>query len=226
MYSLQKYFLLASALLCAQSLTGAEIQKNGRPTPQQALQQLIDGNVRYTKDAFEHPNRGQDRRDALTETQEPFAAVIGCSDSRVSPTLVFDQGVGDLFEVRVAGNVVGPVVLASVEYAVNVLGASLIMVLGHENCGAVKAVLAGQGNLIEPIGTKVETALKEFGKGSQTPTENAIKANIRYAVQQLKETPSIKKLIAEKKVDVVGGYFSLSTGQVEICCNLSQPVKP
>ena len=222
---LKHSLLLASALICAQSLIGYENQAAARPTPQQSLQKLIEGNERYSKDTFEHPNRGQDRRDALTQTQAPFAAVIGCSDSRVSPTLVFDQGVGDIFEVRVAGNVVGPVVLASLEYSVNVLGSSIILVLGHENCGAVKAVLAGQGNAIEPIGSKIEAALKEFDKGDHSDTEKAIKANIRYAVQQLRESPSIKKLIADKKVEVVGGYFHLSTGKVEICCDLPQPAK-
>lgn len=186
---------------------------------------LIDGNERYVNDKFEHPNRGQDRRDALTSSQAPFAAVIGCSDSRVSPTLVFDQGVGDIFEVRVAGNVIGPVVLASVEYAVDILGSSIVLVLGHENCGAVKAVLAGQGKEIEPIGTKIETALKEFGKGNQTATEEAIKANIRYAVQELRENPAIKPLIEQKKVEVVGGYFRLSSGKVELCCDLPATAK-
>ena len=95
-----------------------------RPTPAEALSRLVDGNTRYQKDALIHPNRTPERRESLTAHQEPFAIIVGCADSRVSPELVFDQGVGDLFVVRVAGNVIGPLELDSIDYAAIYLHAS------------------------------------------------------------------------------------------------------
>ncbi len=192
-------------------------------TPKEALNALMKGNERYTKDALLHPNRSQARRETLTDTQNPFATVLACSDSRVSPVIVFDQGIGDLFEVRNAGNVAGPVVLASLEYSVKHLGSSLIFVLGHENCGAVTAVLKGQYADIQPIADKIKEALKGLPK-TENSLENAIKANIRNVVQEVKANPAIAKLISDKKVEVVGGYYHLESGKVEICCDLPENV--
>lgn len=215
------HIVLKSLMTLALTLPSLVLAVNEEPhpsTPKEALQVLMTGNERYAKDALTHPNRSQARREALTDTQNPFATVIGCSDSRVSPTLIFDQGVGDIFEVRIAGNVVGPVAIASAEYSVKYLGSSLILVLGHENCGAVKAVLAGQTQDIEPIAEKIQAALKDAKKFSDNPLENAIKANINGAIRQLKEIPLFAKLIAEKKLEIVGGYYQLESGKVEICC--------
>lgn len=179
----------------------------------------MDGNERFAKNASTHPNRSQELREALTEIQTPFAVVIACSDSRVSPVIVFDQGLGDVFEVRIAGNVVGPVATASAEYSVKILGSSLIFVLGHENCGAVDAVLQGKGALIEPIAAKIEAGLKGAPKLSDNRLENAIKVNIRHTVQQLREVPAFAQLIKDNKLNIVGGYYHLGSGQVELCCN-------
>jgi len=134
--------------------------------------------------------------------------------------LIFDQGLGDIFEVRLAGNVLGPIGIASVEYSVKILGSKLIMVLGHENCGAVSAVLKGQTQDIEPIAEKINAALKDNQKFSDNPLENAIKANVSYAVKQLRAAPPIAKLIKENKVEVVGGYYNLQSGKVELCCDI------
>lgn len=188
-------------------------------TPKDALKILLDGNERFMKNASRHPNRSQELREALTEIQSPFAVVIACSDSRVSPVIVFDQGLGDLFEVRIAGNVVGPVAAASTEYSVKILGSSLIFVLGHENCGAVDAVLKGKGSLIEPIAVKIQAALKGAPKLSDNPLENAIKANVRHTVKQLREAPVFAQLIKDKKLEIVGGYYHLGSGKVELCCD-------
>lgn len=188
-------------------------------TPEESLKALLEGNERYSNNAPSHPNYSQELRKSLTEMQAPFAVVIACSDSRVSPVIVFDQGLGDLFEVRVAGNVVGPVAIASAEYSVKVLGSSLIFVLGHENCGAVDAVLKGKAQLIEPIAVKIEAALKGAPKFSDNPLENAIKANIRHTIDQLEAVPMFAQLIKEKKLKVVGGYYHLASGKVEVCCD-------
>lgn len=194
---------------------------NNGMSPKKAFQQLMSGNARYTADKLEHPNRTIERRKSITAKQEPFAIIVGCSDSRVSPEIIFDQGIGDLFIVRVAGNVVGPIELASIEYAVEDLHSSLVFVLGHENCGAVNAVINHQTKDIESIAEKIETALRNnkiiFSKN---PLENAVKANVRWVIQELKKNELIEKFIKEKKIEVVGGYYHLTSGKVELCCEL------
>src|SRR3990170_7095870 len=109
-----------------------------------ALQELIAGNQRYAAGKLTHPHQTTRHRQELIQRQEPFAIIVGCSDSRVPPEIIFDQGLGDLFIVRVAGQVVGPVELDSIEYSVKYLGSTLIFVLGHESCGAVTAVIDGK----------------------------------------------------------------------------------
>ena len=113
-------------------------------TPDEALQRLIDGNARFTAGKVDHPNQDAARRTALAKGQSPFAIIFGCSDSRVSPEVLFDQGLGDLFVIRVAGNVVDADEAGSVEYAFEHLHSPLLLVLGHQNCGAVAAALMPQ----------------------------------------------------------------------------------
>jgi carbonic anhydrase len=180
----------------------------------EGLDRLLKGNQRYVEDRLEHPNRTSDRRSALTASQSPFAVIVGCSDSRVAPEIVFDQGIGDLFVVRVAGNVIGPLELDSVEFALVHLKASTVLVLGHENCGAVNAVLQGTTQDIEAIAEKIEPALKGMtGKGNLS---EAVRKNAKAVKDQLAASPVVAKLIAEKKVDVAAGYYNLESGKVEI----------
>lgn len=179
-----------------------------------ALQELIDGNKRHMEDLHANPNRAQEHRDTISPKQNPFAVVLGCSDSRVAPEIIFDQGLGDLFVVRVAGNVIGPIELSSIEYAVDVLKVPLIMVLGHENCGAIKAVLDHQSQDIEPIAVKIEAAIKKYAKGKNVTVDEAVKANVKAVVDNLKEVPVLKRYLDEKKLNVVGGYYELNTGMV------------
>jgi carbonic anhydrase len=200
---------MASVLLAA-----AEIIS---PTPQAALERLLSGNKRYAQDKLLHPNRDQVRREALTSQQSPFAIILGCSDSRVSPEIVFDQGIGDLFVVRVAGNVVGPIELDSIEYSVEYLNSSLI-VLGHENCGAVNAVLSGKTKDIEAIAIQIEPAVEKSRGLPGNALENAVKANVKLVVDQIKKSETIARFIAEKKIGVVGGYYKLASGEIELCC--------
>jgi carbonic anhydrase len=180
-------------------------------TPSQSLQRLVDGNQRYVNDTLLRPNHSSDRREEVLAGQQPFAIILGCSDSRVPPEIIFDQGVGDLFMVRIAGNVVGSVGLDSIEYAAKYLGSSLVMVLGHESCGAVTAVLQGNTVDIEAIADLIKPAIK-----GMTRIEDAVKANVRWVVQYLKQSDVLKKLISQKKLDCVGAYYHLGTGEVEI----------
>lgn len=215
LYVTFKHLFLSLILLPWIAYTGENIKM----TPEKALEQLMNGNKRYTQDKLLHPNRDQERREALTAKQTPFASILGCSDSRVSPEIVFDQGIGDLFVVRVAGNVIGPIELDSLDYSIEYLNSSLIFVLGHENCGAVSAVLAGMTKDIEAVAIQIEPAIEKAKKMPGNALENAIKANIRMVVNQIRKSETIARFIAEKKVDVVGGYYNLATGEIELCCD-------
>lgn len=180
-------------------------------TPSDALKRLMEGNERYTKDQLLHPNRSSFRREEIQKKQLPFATILGCSDSRVAPEIVFDQGLGDLFTVRVAGNVVGPVGLDSIDYSVKYLGSTLVVVLGHEACGAVTAVMDGNTADIEEIAGLIQPAIEEA-----EDLEEAVKANVRSIVTQLKESRFLKQVISTKKIECIGAYYHLKSGRVEI----------
>jgi carbonic anhydrase len=172
------------------------------------LKRLMAGNERYVNDKLEYPDHSSDRRKALVSKQEPFAVVLSCSDSRVPPEILFDQNVGDLFVVRLAGNVAGKLAIESMAYATNHLHASLILVMGHQNCGAVDAVLEDQTAGISDIAALIEPAVKSLKKDE---LEKAVKANVRHVVKTLKNSPELGKNVA-----VFGGYYHLKTGKVEV----------
>src|SRR6266576_3479183 len=158
------------------------------------------------------------RRAELTKTQHPFAVILSCSDSRVPPEIVFDQGLGDLFVVRVAGNVIDDHGLGSIEYAVDHLGARLIVVLGHQSCGAVKAAketIAAKSKApghIQSLVTAIRPAVEATAKDDLDTT---IKANVKNVVQALRSsTPILKAKVDSGDIRVIGGYYSLDTGAV------------
>jgi len=182
-------------------------------TPQESLDRLLKGNERFSKDLLTHPDRQKDRREASVEGQCPFAVVLGCADSRIPPEIVFDEGIGDIFTVRVAGNVVGPIELESIEFSVVVFKSNVIMVLGHENCGAVKAVMTNQTADIKNIAALIQPSVEPLkGKSLQ----EGVKANVLNMVKKLKENPLLQKYINEGKLLIVGGYYNLGSGKVEI----------
>ncbi len=186
--------------------------------PAEAISKLKEGNGRYTSGNLQHPGQTSERRAELAKTQHPFATILSCSDSRVPPEIVFDQGLGDLFIVRVAGNVINDEGLGSVEYSVDHLGSRLILVLGHQNCGAVKAAretIAAKGNApghIESLVTAIKPAVEATAKEDLDAT---IKANAKHVVQALRSsTPILKAEVDSGKIQVIGGYYSLDTGAV------------
>src|SRR5260370_868323 len=147
-------FVAVLSLLRILHLLQAQEPKPKQPTQEEALKRLKEGNSRFVADKLAERNLGKNRRAELAKGQAPFAIILGCADSRVAPELLFDQGLGDLFVVRVAGNVTDPEILGSIEYALTELKAPLIVVLGHEECGAVKAALSEEqlsGNLAKLI---------------------------------------------------------------------------
>jgi len=186
--------------------------------PAEAISKLKEGNGRYTSGTLQHPGQTTERRTELAKTQHPFAAIVSCSDSRVAPEIVFDQGLGDLFVVRVAGNVINDEGLGSVEYTVDHLGTRLILVLGHQRCGAVQAAketIAAKGKApghIESLVTAIKPAVEATAKDDLDAT---IKANVQNVVQALRSsTPILKAKVDSGEVKVIGGYYSLDTGAV------------
>jgi carbonic anhydrase len=186
--------------------------------PAEAISKLKEGNGRYTSGNVQHPGQTTERRTELAKTQHPFAAIVSCSDSRVPPEIVFDQGLGDLFVVRVAGNVINDEGLGSIEYTVDHLGTRLILVLGHQRCGAVQAAketIAAKGKApghIESLVTAIKPAVEATAKDDLDAT---IKANVKNVVQALRSsTPILKAKVDSGEVKVIGGYYSLDTGAV------------
>jgi carbonic anhydrase len=185
----------------------------------EALLRLMQGNQRYALNKAQHPNQTLARRTELEAGQHPFAVILSCSDSRVPPELVFDRGLGDLFVVRVAGNIADNDDLGSIEYAVEHLGIKLIVVLGHEKCGAVKAAVDGAhvpGHL-QTIVSAIEPAVREAKDLPGDRIRNCVLANARYVARQIRGSePVLKELIQKEGVKVVAAYYSLDTGAVTV----------
>ena len=184
-------------------------------TPDAALAKLLAGNQRFANQTTKKPNQGAFRLQEVAQGQHPFAAILGCADSRVPVEILFDRGLGDLFTVRVAGNVATPEEIGSLEYA-TLLGTQVILVLGHERCGAVTAALTnnpvpGQiGSILEQIQPAIVATKGQAGD----PLKNAIVANVNNQITTLKSSPVLAKLIESDKLIIVGGYYDLDTGLV------------
>jgi carbonic anhydrase len=213
-------FLLAGLLSSNQFARAADPAHSNQPSvaPAEAISKLKEGNARYTSGSLQHPGQTAERRTELATTQHPFASIVSCSDSRVPPEIVFDQGIGDLFIVRVAGNVINDEGLGSIEYSVDHLGARLILVLGHQRCGAVDAAretIAAKGKApghIQSLVTAIKPAVEATAKDD---LETTIKVNVKNVVQALRSsTPILKAEVDSGKIQVIGGYYSLDTGAV------------
>ena len=188
------------------------------PTAAAVLAELRAGNEHHATKHYQHPHETADRQRELTSGQHPHASVLACADSRVPPEIVFDQGLGDLFVIRVAGNVASDDVLASLEYGAEHLNIPLIVVLGHQKCGGVTAAVEGghlaghQPGLVALIHPAVEKTKGMPGD----PVANAVRANVQMVVDQLRESkPVLGELVTARKVTVVGGVYSLDTGTVD-----------
>jgi carbonic anhydrase len=212
---------LAALCLLTTLLCGCTFQMNQEPNDlavcHSPLQALIDGNQRFASGHPLHQNQDAQRRSDVAGGQHPFAIVVGCSDSRVPPEIIFDQGLGDLFVVRVAGNIVNDQALGSIEYAVEHLGAHVIVVLGHDGCGAVKAAVDGGdmpghlGSVTAAIAPAVETARHDPGD----LLDNAINENVLRVVNQIKTSePILSHDVEAGNLTVVGARYELSSGTV------------
>jgi carbonic anhydrase len=186
-----------------------------------ALSRLLSENRRFVAGKSDEPTGRAliERRRALAKEQKPFAVVVSCSDSRVPPELVFDVSLGDIFVVRTAGEVVDEVGLGSIEYAVEHLATHLIVVLGHQHCGAVSAAVAGATETgdIPNVLRAISPAIEETKGQSGDPIENAVRANARDIAKHLQSAgPIIAPRVQSGEVKIVAAYYSLDTGQVEL----------
>ncbi len=220
-------FLKVSGLATAGlALAGCAPAQPASETPvrnaDEALQRLLDGNQRYAANKSIDLNESESRRAELAKGQNPFATIFSCVDSRVPPELVFDRGLGDLFIVRTAGEVIDNAVLGSLEYGAAELKIPLLMVLGHEKCGAVKATIeAVESNtkaeaeinwLVESIRPAVEKAHDQPGD----LLDNAVRANVELTVERLKKSAILKDALQKGELKIVGARYDLDTGLVEV----------
>ena len=193
---------------------------------EEALNRLRKGNERFVSDSsiFNNALSHKSRRHSLAEDQDPFAIILGCSDSRVSSEIVFDQGLGDLFVVRVAGNIVAPSQIGSIEFAVERFGARLVVVMGHSRCGAIQATLDSlrrpsedQSRNLRSIIDRIRPSLEllDMDQDPEITLQQAVRANIHSSVSQLQyESRILEQLIKESDLLILGAEYSLDTGIV------------
>ena len=195
---------------------------SARFTADEAFERLVAGNARFVRGEARIPTAQKEILAALAKAQRPYATVLGCSDSRVPPELIFDAGFGELFIIRVAGNVISPEIMGSLQYAGMHLHTSLFVVLGHEGCGAVQAALKAKWEgvreriRITVLLDNILPGLRDIGAdlGPQAQLEAAVEANVRWSMHQLLETPEGKARAAEGSMKLVGAIYELTTGRV------------
>lgn len=217
-----------SVVLGRERLLRGVVQAKAAPTPsatpstitgEEALEKLMEGNRRHLAGQFTITMRLAERRQEVAKVQRPFAAILGCSDSRLPPEIVFDHSLGDLFVVRLAGNIVDDPGLGSLEFAVTQFGTPLILVLGHARCGAVAAALAGTkvpGHILSVVDAIMPAVVMAKGQPGD-PLDNAIRSNIRMTVDRLKSAaPILDERVRAGQLKIVGAIYSLDTGKVDL----------
>lgn len=183
-----------------------------------ALRRLIDGNKRYVTEFYKYIDVGIERREKLAEEgQRPFAAIVSCSDSRVPPEIVFDQGLGDLFVVRTAGEVVDAIGLGSVEYAVEHLDVKLIVVLGHTECGAVEAAVVDspEPGFIECVVEAIRPAVEKAKSQQGNLLNNSIRENVKLNICRIQTSYLIRVALLSDCLKIVGAIYDIHGGQVK-----------
>lgn len=191
-------------------------------TPAQAWAALVDGNHRFVEGKPAHPNQDVDRRAALAAEQIPFAALFGCADSRLSAEIIFDVGLGDLFVVRNAGQVIAETILGSLEYAVEVLGVSVILVLGHDECGAIRSAmdsssgkLRARGEFIQHIVARIQPTVTNAFAQDKTSIDEVTELHIQDTIDEIMtRSKVIREAVETGKLGVVGANYKLALGEI------------
>jgi carbonic anhydrase len=217
--------IAAVAVVAGTAVPAAAQEQPAKLKPDAVLQSLLDGNQRFVEGKLQHPGRSPKDFQALAEGQAPPAIILGCADSRVPPEVVFDQGVGELFVVRGAGNMVGsgPILKGSIEFAVGVLGARLIMVLGHTACGACDSAIKfiddrkSLPGSIEGLVDYIRPSVRAVAGQPGDKLANVTKANVLAGVKKLSELgPILPELVKSGELKIVGAIYDLATGKVEL----------
>jgi carbonic anhydrase len=220
-----------SATAVGSLLSGAGVSEGAQQEPQpepvpknceEALARLMAGNRRFVSGESKHPHFGKDWRKRLAGGQKPFATILGCSDSRVPPELLFDQGFGDLFVIRIAGNIIDTDVTGSIEYGVDHLRTRLVVVMGHDGCGAVTAALQADEDLkaepneIRSLVDKIKPATKSVSTSLEFPVrlKQSVEANVRASVKLLKAVPDLAKAEKAKAAKIIGCVYDIESGRV------------
>ncbi len=220
--------LLATAAGCSSSAASSQDNTSSKlytrsetvSTFEEAKKLLSEGNQRYVSGNVLNDDLSNSKREELsTNGQHPFATIVSCSDSRVPPEIIFDQALGDIFVVRNAGNVIDPVALGSIEYGAEHLKTPVIVVLGHEKCGAVKATVEGGeapgsiGTIVDKINTSLQK-VKTSGTSEDKLCEECENENIKNSISEILKSPIIKELEEQKKVVVIGAKYDVDTGKI------------
>lgn len=184
-----------------------------------AIKKLIKGNERFVKRHEKHPDSSKKRRHDMLNGQHPFVVILSCSDSRVPPELIFDQGLGDIFEIRNAGNVLDEHVIGSIEYAVMHCGVKLIVIMGHQDCGAIAATLSGKSETkyIKSLEDSIQPAVEECKKqGKEVNSDNVVKAHVMQDIEELMtQDTELVKYMKENNIKIVPAYYHLDSGKVD-----------
>ncbi|UOA09473.1 carbonic anhydrase [Methylobacter sp. S3L5C] len=213
---------IASGVVAETVNVGAIDTESYPSNANEALMRLKNGNQRFMDDISQHSHEKASWRSLLVETQKPFATIVGCSDSRVPPELIFDEGFGELFTIRLAGNIIAEDVVGSLQYAVAHLHTRLIVVLGHEGCGAVTATVEEMLNKTKEL-EHIESLIKSIKPGlkklnlkldRQALLHAAVEANVRWSMRELLALPEAKRALREKQVILAGAIYELNTGHV------------
>ena len=194
-------------------------QLDQNSTSDQVLEELIAGNKRFVENRSEAPNQNYIRLQEVSTGQKPLVSILSCADSRVPIEIIFDRGIGDLFVVRDAGNIATPEEIGSLEFGTAILGSKVLMVIGHEKCGAVKAALEGKP-LPGQIGSIVAAIQPAINRSNKNDSEEfyveTIKQNVMLQVKNLYASPLLYDLVKTGKLKIVGAYYSLKTGEVTL----------
>ncbi|MGK5554788.1 carbonic anhydrase [Actinomadura kijaniata] len=193
------------------------------PTPRDAFELLLAGNQRFVAGTPQHPNQDAIRRTEIAPSQQPFAVLFGCSDSRLAAEIIFDRGLGDLFVVRTAGHVAGTEVLGSIEYGVSVLGAPLVVVLGHDSCGAIAAACAAAdggsvpGGFVRDVVERVTPSVLTARAAGRQTADEILAEHIEHTVELLLERSRVlAERVADGRLGVVGLSYRLADGSAEL----------
>lgn len=210
--------LLLSSILLNCNLCFANSSHEGL-NAEDALKKLKEGNERFVDLKLKHPDSSEKRRKEMLKGQHPFVVMLSCSDSRVPPELIFDQGLGDIFEIRNAGNVLDDHIIGSIEYAVMHCGVKLIVIMGHQDCGAIAATLSGvsETKYIKSLEDSIQPAIENCKKeGLEVNSDNVVKAHIMQDIEELMtQDTELVKYMKEHNVKIIPAYYHLDTGVVD-----------